>query len=159
VQLAYAVRPLLPSDTGFVARSWVDTARAGSRQARAMEAGAFNRWHYAAVAQLLASSSVEVRVAAPPEDDTTIYGFAVLEGTCLHCVYVRKAVRRLGIARALVDGVNLESATFSLWSQDVAEWVLEKYPGLRFAPLWLRQYPGDSDGKRGSEAGRAGSTV
>lgn len=146
--LEYVLREMLPTDEGFIARSWVDTARAGTRQTRQIDASLFNAWHYPAVGALLKSPGVTVRVAGA-DDGLTIYGFAVYESGCVHCVYVRKTLRRLGLARALLTGVKLEGLAFSCWSRDVSDWVLERYPGLRYLPLWLsqRNSNGATDGR------------
>jgi GNAT superfamily N-acetyltransferase len=134
--LDYVIRKGTATDDGFVARAWVDTVRGSARQFRAVDSGHFNRFHYKAAGELI--KRCEVRVAAPPGDDVTIYGVAVLEpsSTLVHLVYVRKNLRRLGIAKRLLEGVDVPECCFTTWSQD-AVWLLEKYPHMRHVPYWM----------------------
>jgi hypothetical protein len=55
------------------------------------------------------ASRARVRIACDPEDESTILGYAVIEGTCLHYVYVRSGMRHLGIARKLLEGQPIET--------------------------------------------------
>ncbi len=131
----FIVRKGTVSDEGFVAKSWVDTARGSSRQTRNIDAGSFNAFHYSMAKRIL--ERAEIRIAAPPDDESTIYGFAVLEPGVVHIVYTKKAWRRLGIASELVRGVGATDACFSTWSQDCTNWISDKYKGMRYAPYWM----------------------
>lgn len=146
MSLEYRIREMLPTDEGFVARSWTATARCHGTMLK-VDAGLFSNWHHPIVEELLKSPTTIVKVAAPIGDDDTVYGFAVYEAGCIHCVYVRKTFRRLGIAKALLQGVSIPDCSFSTWSKDVSQWAFEKYPGLRYLPLWLFMHP-----KRGTDA-------
>jgi GNAT superfamily N-acetyltransferase len=50
-----------------------------------------------------------VILATDPEDTNILLGFAVVEGARLHYVYVRQAMRRLGVARQLLESVPIET--------------------------------------------------
>lgn len=146
----FVIRPHTQSDEGFLARSFVDTARGAHLSTRKVDAGLFNALHYVLAKDMLSSSTV--RVAAPPDDETTIYGFSILQDGMVRCVYVKKAWRRLGIMRRLLEGVPLKDTAFSLWSQDVSNWIWEKVcvpNGMRYVPYWfdLRSLKGLQNGR------------
>jgi GNAT superfamily N-acetyltransferase len=58
----------------------------------------------------------EVRIATSPDDDDHLLGFAAFtktgDGAELHYVYVKADFRKMGIAKALLSGVNVKSYTF-----------------------------------------------
>lgn len=88
------------ADRRFVLHTWMDSWFKGRshrwRHAsiRRCEAG-----HRAIIEQVLGWA--DCTIACLPDDPTVTLGWMVHEGDCLHFVYVRPAVRRKGIARAL----------------------------------------------------------
>lgn len=133
----FVVRERQQSDEGFVAQSWVDTFRGSDASLRRIEPGFFNRSVYPRVEEIL--KRAEVRIAGPADDELTIYGFAVLEHGIVHMVYVKKAWRKLGIAQALLSGVDLASSVWSTQSQDFREWIRHKYTLAGYRPFWLQE--------------------
>lgn len=53
--------------------------------------------------------NVQIRIACDAEDEDTIVGFAILSGPTLHYLYTRKTLRGHGIARRLLDGIEVKS--------------------------------------------------
>lgn len=99
-------------DVGLIFSSWLKGQRAAMQQVE-MDAGYFDAWRLV-VAALIERSKV---VTAVSEDDeerrsrgekSIIYGWACGERSVLHAVYVKKPYRRAGIARALVQGLELD---------------------------------------------------
>jgi len=81
----------------------------------------------------------ELRVAGPPEDETVLYGFAVLEPALVHMVYVRQSWRRMGIAKRLLEGVQLEACAYSTHTTDMGQWIRHKHPMTEYQPFWLTE--------------------
>lgn len=135
-RLAYIVRPGGESDWPMVADAWVQSHRASSRATKISEAGTFFPHHHRMVDRLLKAEDLEVRVAAPRDDDFTAYGFAVLQPGLCHMVYVKMPFRRLGIAKRLLSGIQTEGLVFTYWTSAVGEWIYDKYPGLKYNPFW-----------------------
>lgn len=86
----------------------------------------------------------EVRVAAPKNDDVTIYGFAILQPPkTVHYVYVRNTPdwRRMGIATALLAGVEPSTCTMTTWTDEVSGpdgWIRSKYKNFKYVPFHMK---------------------
>ena len=133
-RVEFVIRPGSKTDWPMVADAWVNTHRASSRATKMSEKSAFFSHQHRMVERLL--KRAQVRIAAPPDDDFTVLGFAVLEEPgVVHMVYVKAPFRKLGLARALLDGVKLEESTFTCWTRDVGEWIYDRFKGLKYNPF------------------------
>jgi GNAT superfamily N-acetyltransferase len=133
----YVIREGTEAHNDFVAKSWVETFRGGDKAHRYIEPGFFNRSIYPEIEEILLRA--EVRVAGPVDDETTVYGFAVLEPGTVHMVYVRKPWRRYGIAKALLTDVDLPSSDWTTQSMDFREWIRFRYPMRGYRPFWMKE--------------------
>lgn len=136
-KLEYVVRPGTEGDHPFVARSWVMSLRALDRFSKRAHTPTFFRHHHVAVGNLLRRPEVKVRIAAPPDDDFTVLGFAVIQPPAIvHMVYVKAPFRRIGMASRLLAGAKSKGLTYTQVTRDVRDWIHDKYPGLVFDPFW-----------------------
>ncbi len=122
------VRLAEPSDVPLVSESWLEAYRNDSPWAHRLTDRVFFAHHQPVVAALLSRSCA--LVACDPEDPRVVYGAVVWEpateeGPALHWVYVRKALRRLGVARRLLAetglpadlaGVNVTHPTYAWYA-------------------------------------------
>lgn len=92
-----AIRLGRPSDLAYVVDSWVK---------RGHDRGERMRDATARVRAILARPDSVLRVACLPDDEDAIIGWAAIEGSKLHYVYVRKEARKQGIARLLLVGID-----------------------------------------------------
>lgn len=134
-----AVRPMGAGETSFVVGAWSDSAL-GATPHRGGLAPGYVPWLCSYLEKLL--KACEVRIAAEPDlhgfvERPRLYGCAVLEPDCIHMVYVVKPFRRQGIARRLLASVDIGSRWFSTHTQDVTNWIREKYPGMKYRPFWM----------------------
>jgi GNAT superfamily N-acetyltransferase len=116
-----------------------------------MEDGVFKRFCHHSIEGIL--KRAEVRIASPPGDDFTAYGYAVLEPGIIHFVFVRPSWRKMGIAKRLLEGVDVSTSTITTWSPDVSGfsgWIRNKYKSFRYVPFYMRE--GDEERKRKVEA-------
>lgn len=105
------VRLARSNETGFVISHWLRSLEKRTR-AEEIEAG-FWEAHREIIAHLVCRPECRTVVAADVEDDGVLYGFAVGEErdkprphpgrTVLHFAFVKRAYRRHGIARAMVE--------------------------------------------------------
>lgn len=127
MSLDFILRPYTPSDRAFVVDSWVSTLRAATEETRFSDRDAFREYHWKRIDGLLDDKRMAIRVAAPPDDDVTIYGYlAEFSPDMLHMLFVKKPFRRQGVAKRLLEGHNLQSAVFTQWSLAVPKWILPK---------------------------------
>lgn len=132
---AFVIRAAQPTDEGFVANAWAETFR-GNPAERRIEPGFFNRAIYPRIRTIL--ERAEVRIAGPAHEEV-IYGFAVLEPGCIHMVYTRKPWRRMGVAKALLQGVDFAAQDWSTQSGDFREWIRHKHQFAHYRPFWLTE--------------------
>lgn len=140
-QLALTIRPAEPDDVAFIVGTWIEGYRRGSPWAHRLTNHVFFRHHQPVIALLLARSlSI---VACDPGDPRVIYGDLVYEpatpeGPAVHWAYVKKAMRRLGVARRLLEasglpldlaGVNVTHPTYTWFATRRAAG-----PGAQFSP-------------------------
>lgn len=131
----YVLRDGVESDKDFVAKAWAQTFRASEGWVSRIESGFLWRCIYPAIRRTL--EHAKVRVAAPPMDDLTIYGYAVLQPDILHFVYVRSAWRKLGIAKELLSGLKLAEMDWGTQSLDWLRWGRLKWRMRNYRPFFM----------------------
>jgi hypothetical protein len=108
-----------------------------------MDEGVVKRFLHQTIEVIL--KRAEVRVAGPPDDADTIYGFAIVERpNTIHFVYTRSTPnwRRMGIAKALVKDFDIPTCTITTWSPEVtgmSGWILSKYQTFKYVPFYMRE--------------------
>jgi hypothetical protein len=108
-------RPMTKADEAFIFSTWLKSYR-HSQFASDMSNDVFFTYHKGIVADILKVSKVILIVN--PEDPDQIYGYAVAQqvGSRLitHFVYVKYNFRKLGLAKAIAQHMNLfsESVNF-----------------------------------------------
>lgn len=133
--LEYVIRAGGHEDLPFVADAWVMTLRALNRAAKRANKATFFRHHHKVVEQILKLPDTQIRVAHPPDDTFTVYGFAVLQPGIVHMTYVKGLFRRIGIAKRLLSGIKTQGLTYTQMTRDIY-WIHDKYPGLVYDPFW-----------------------
>ncbi len=123
----FVIRPYLRTDREFVVDAWLNTARAASKDAVESDWDAFRTHYNKRIDSILDDSGTTVRIAAPEDDEVTVYGFLVLGPKLLHMVFVKKPFRRQGIAKQLLAGVDTTGATFTHWSRDFGHWIMPRF--------------------------------
>ncbi len=75
-----------------------------------------------------------VYVACSDSDQTTIFGFAVIDGSCLDWIAVKELFRNQGIASLLLKGKHIESVNPDCMTRE-GEVILRKHPELIKQPM------------------------
>lgn len=134
-----AVRDAVPGDRNFVLKTWLLTLRNASHESWHVENEDFFAGEQIVLKRVLAHPTCRVLVAHPLDDVDLIAGFLVFEAPDLvHFVYTKAALRRAGVARALVQAAGLDPArglVASSATHDLTKgWIRSKYPLVRFNP-------------------------
>ena len=137
----YVIRAGQASDKPFVAQCWAREFRASEGWVRQIDSDFITRCIYPRIEEIL--NRADVRVAGPPEDETTVYGFSVVEPGLVHLVYVRRAWRRMGIATALLAGIALSKYKWTTQTREWLEWARHKYELESYQPFWMTPGKGD----------------
>lgn len=134
MSLDFVFRPYVTTDRAFIADSWVNTLRAATDETARCDWQTFRAQKNAAVDRLLNDALTFIRIAAPPADELTIYGYLVGSRfepptpPVLHMLFVKKPFRLQGVAAGLLkdSGVDLGQAICTQWTRDLGEWILKK---------------------------------
>lgn len=125
--LSIVVRSGEAADREFIFNSWLKSffgsrtpPQPGHPTGKRLGGGAFTRdiagrvyfeRHHQVIEDILGRADTRIVVAAPRETPFVICGWAVFEGPELvHYVYVKNEVRRLGVAKLLLESQRLPTA-------------------------------------------------
>lgn len=131
----HAMRPCGEADIAFVRSSWI----------RSMSDAAAYRWLPEPVLQRVMHARIErwlaqgrCRVAHAPEDANQLLGFICATPELVLYAYVKQPMRRMGLARAMVESVQGHSrVVYAAHWGDVCEEIGKKYP-LFYQPSRLQ---------------------
>lgn len=132
---SFEVRPAKPSDMGYVVQTWREEAR----EALFIGHHGHHAQRFNNLCREFAARSIErctIQVAAPPDDPRTIYGFIVREPGCVHLVYVKSALRRMGIGASLMEGTGIKLSAIPRAGKDFASELLKAMPMAHYG-FWL----------------------
>jgi GNAT superfamily N-acetyltransferase len=133
--ISVIVRSGKPIDHDYIGHTWV---RNDSHTARSKECRRCYFYEQPRLIDLILGRTTSiVKVAHLEDDEDAIMGFAVAEPGVLHYLYVRKEVRRQGIARKLMSYVGLgDNAEYthkpSFFGMKIKEtWIYNPYRAFR----------------------------
>ncbi len=129
MSLDFIIRPYTATDRALVADSWLNSLRAGTEESKVADWQAFKAQKNAMIDRVLDDARTTVQIAAPKDDELTIYGYLVGRAPAvMHMLFVKKPFRRQGVATRLlaVAGVKLDEAVCTQWTADLGEWILKK---------------------------------
>lgn len=101
------IRAANDNDTNYMRKTWLKSIQTPwSPMQSALGPRDFWEGHHRIVSRLL--STCDVRVACSNDNESTIAGWACLEAgrRVVHFVHVREEMRRYGVARMLLEGVD-----------------------------------------------------
>jgi ribosomal protein S18 acetylase RimI-like enzyme len=104
------IRPATPDDLNLLMSTWLKGYRHGSPWARRLVDAVFYGNHHDIVTRIIQRS--RCLVACDPGDQTFIAGYIVWEPAgpkpaVVHWCYVKKSLRRAGVAKALLTATGL----------------------------------------------------
>lgn len=102
------IRPITEADRAFIFASWLKGLRYGNSWYELIDKDLYFKVYNSIINQLLHRS--ETKIACLKEDPSVILGYAVIEKNRLHWLHVKKAWRKIGIARSLVPS-NITTVT------------------------------------------------
>ena len=134
------VRDMTPDDTAFFFKSVLQHYKHSSPHTRGIPDHVFYDCHHYLISRLQRRPSNVVKFAALREDPTLVFGFIWADHSpeTVHYIYVKKAFRRLGIARFLLEATfeGGDDLYFTHFTKD-AGFILERFNGFIFNPYLL----------------------
>ena len=131
-ELPVMIRAPRPTDEGYILKSWLRVFRKNSRM-RHLPEDVYYQDQADQIRQII--SSAETLIAANPDDDDEIHGYATvqrLDGDplVLHFAYTRGQRRRQGVFRRLAEahGMNLKRAFYYTHACPMTKNLLKRFP-------------------------------
>ena len=137
-----SIRPVRVSDMAFILANWLNHYKNYSSFALRVPRALFFKYHQQIAKMILGRRTSKVLVATSSDDSDLILGFLVSEetedGPIIHFLFIQKAFRKLGIAKALLQAAGIQSsqASFSHWTYDMDE-IVKKNPTLVYNPYLI----------------------
>jgi len=129
------IRAMRETDLAFVVDTWRRSYTEESWLSR-FDKDVYFKLMGRHIGMLTREPAAQVRIACDVEDEDAIVGFAVITGPELHYVYVRggkdTSMRHMGIARKLLDGVEIR--TYSCRTPSGERRLKPKERGWTYAP-------------------------
>lgn len=135
------IRPFVESDSPYIYSTWLKHYKYSSEFAMRIPAHTFYEMHKQIIERIINRKSTQIKIASLKEDKEIIVGYLVTEtykapSPLLHWIYTKRTFRNMGIARHMLDTVDLSSSPFTHFTKDMS-WLMKKYPGLNYNPYLL----------------------
>lgn len=125
-----AVRDWVPGDYNFVKATWIKALRFGNPWFAKSKGASYYKSYSRVLDTILSQPDVSVAIACLADEHDVIIGYAVTRGRTLDFVYVKRAWRKVNIAKGLVPS-NINKVTHLT---DIGTSILSKYPKIVFDP-------------------------
>lgn len=126
-------REMVPDDVAYVMATWLKSAVPHIWPE--LPAGIVFAEHHDLAAQILNRPGVRVHVAHPPDSESLILGYLIVDGETAVYLYVRDGMRRQGVARALA--ARASGIRWLGHMTPVSRYVAKLFPGAAFNPYRL----------------------
>lgn len=100
--IPFAIREPVPADLNFIIDTWLKSFRQHSKTFKSyISTKDYNEFYRKVILSVLQKSNVYI--AHSIEDQSQIYGYAVVNQDVVHYIYVKSPFRRFGIAKSLCE--------------------------------------------------------
>lgn len=134
------LRDGLPSDRNFIFKTILQHYRHASPHNKDIPDNIYYDCHHLLISKVMRQPGNIVRVAALKEDPEVLFGFlwGNIDPETVHYVYVKKAFRRMGMARMMYESLFDDDADVYIthWTREAA-FLYEKNDNLVFNPYLL----------------------
>jgi ribosomal protein S18 acetylase RimI-like enzyme len=132
------IRPATERDLPFIFSSWLRSYRNESKFARNISSSVFYEWHHKVIERFFERDRVALIAHAPGEPEVILgYLCAESSGNIIQYIYVKKAFRKMGIAKKLYEHAKIkDGCEFTHWTTDV-NWIMKKTDLLIYNPYLL----------------------
>lgn len=132
------IRPAKLDDLSFIYSTWLRSYRHSSQFAKKLTNEVYYEMHHKVIDGFILRGGI-VLIAHAKGEPEVILGYLCMEpnGSIIQYIYVKKAFRKMGIAKALFEYTKLpENTIFTHWTTDT-NWILKKLTHLIYNPYLL----------------------
>ena len=132
------VREAKLEDLPFIYSTWLRSYRHASQFAKKLTNETFYEMHHKVIDAFIARGGL-VFVAHPPNEPGVILGYICVEPNqpLVQYIYVKKAFRRMGIAKKLYTERNMQNnVVFTHWTTDT-DWIIKKLTKFIYNPYLI----------------------
>lgn len=132
------VREANLNDLPFIYSTWLRSYRHSSQFAKKISNNVFFDWHHKVIDRFIERGG-RILIAHAIGEPEVILGYLCREATSdiLQYVYVKKAFRKMSIAKKLYESSGVaNNGTFTHWTLDTS-WIVKKLPELIYNPYLL----------------------
>lgn len=95
------IREAVTEDYNFIMATWLRGLYYGNDWFKRIDKEAFMHHYWGFINKLLTKPTTRIRVACLNDDPQIVLGYSVSEAPVLHWIFVKKAWRKIGLARDL----------------------------------------------------------
>lgn len=106
-----STRPGTVQDENFIFATWLQGLRHSNDLFKLMPADVYYAAYHKVIESLLNAPGVQVRIACLKDTPDVILGYSVYRGDTLHWTHVKKAWRKIGIAKSLMPESGIKTIT------------------------------------------------
>lgn len=132
------VREAKLDDLPFIFSTWLRSYRHSSQFAKKISNDVFFQWHHKVIERFIERNG-RVLIAHAAGEPEVILGYICREPSeeIVQYVYVKRAFRKMGIAKELYKVANIaNNSTFTHWTLDTT-WITKKLTELKYNPYLL----------------------
>jgi len=126
------IRPAVMADKNFIMATWLRGLKYGNEWFKEIDPSAYFENYNPYLEKIITDPASTIKVACLKEDPEVILGYSVSKGTRLDWLFVKKAWRKIGVARSLLPS---EVTTVSHLTTSGLAILRAKMPKVVFNPF------------------------
>lgn len=130
------IRPYEHTDKDFIYASWLESYRNSSVMTKRIRDSEYYAGQHAVIDSIMSRKSTHISIAADVNDLSFIHGYIVSEPLVVHFCFVKKKLRKAGIAKTLFNfsGLPDDIVYFTHWTDPMESLVNRKDVRLVYDP-------------------------
>lgn len=131
------LRGVTQEDWAYLYATWLKHYKFSSDFAKRIPHSIFFHKHHLLIGSILRKKETVTLIAYPKDSPEIIVGYITYEKPStrpvIHFIYVKRAFRKMGVARELIEVLDLSRGVFTHWTEDT-DWIVRKVPSLQYDP-------------------------
>ncbi len=134
------LRPYYVNDSAFIIQSFLRSYWTGAIRETPVKSATYYKEHHAWIMRVFQTTGYAILVAHAAGEYDAILGWALVEArdpVILHYVYVKEALRQMGLARRLIEAATIDPRTMVYTHVTrIGNTIMRRYPEATYNP-WI----------------------